>query len=431
MVALSHALSTISARTILVVGDCILDRYTFGQSKRISPEAPVPVVLVDREESKAGGAGNVALNLVSMGMRPRLVSRVGNDSAGRQLVALLEDEGVDTSGILEEDSFSTPTKTRIIASSQQLVRIDREMSQPMGESTEHRMVNDLDRMFEGVDLVAISDYAKGTLSQRVLQAVIQYARRRHIPCITDPKGTDFRRYAGSTILKPNASEPLRAAPPESSNNLEEAAVSLLRFIGVDVLMVTRSEEGISLFYPDGQHEHFPVSQKEVRDVTGAGDTVLAMLSAAYACGVSLSEAVALSNIAASCAVERLGCARICLHDVASRLLEQNPAGKICTGEVFSRLQGAFHRERLLMIRMPSCCTLSSEQLMQLSEMAALHPGRRSIACFEGASPDARLLELVASLRPLHLVVHKAHIQAMVHHSSKDCLVFDLNAHREG
>ncbi len=425
MVMLSRALATIAPRTILVVGDCILDRYTFGHSKRISPEAPVPVVVVDREESKAGGAGNVALNLLSMGMRPRLLSRVGDDPTGRHLVMLLEEEGVDTSGVVEEEGFSTPTKTRVIASSQQLVRIDRELAQSISLAYERRIVDDLPRLFEGVDLVAISDYAKGTLSPTLLTAVIRYAKAHGIPCITDPKGTDFRKYAGSTILKPNAAETLRAAPPHAGLSLEEAAVALLGQIAVDVLMVTRSEEGISLFYPDGRREDFPVTQKEVRDVTGAGDTVLAMLSAAYASGVPLHEAVALSNVAASCAVERIGCACVCLHEVASRLLEQNSAGKICSGEVFSRLKSAFRDEKLLMIRVPSCCALSSQQLLRLSEMAALHPDRRAIACFEEGSPDPRLLNLVASLGSLHLVVHGVDVQTVDRRSSDNLLVVEL------
>jgi D-beta-D-heptose 7-phosphate kinase/D-beta-D-heptose 1-phosphate adenosyltransferase len=422
---LSKALSMIAPRTILVVGDLILDRYTFGLSRRISPEAPVPVVLVDREEAKAGGAGNVALNLVSMGMKPRLLSRVGNDQTGRHLVMLLAEEGVDTSGVVEEEGFLTPTKTRIIASSQQLVRIDRETTQPISQACEQQLIASLPDLFEGVDLVAISDYAKGTLSFSLLRAIIGYAKEHNIRCITDPKGTDFCKYSGSTILKPNASETLRAAPYHARASLEEAAMALFRCVSVDVLMVTRSEEGISLFYPEGRHELFPVQAKEVRDVTGAGDTVLAMLSASYASGVPLGEAVGLSNVAASCAVERLGCARVSLQEVASLLIEQNPSGKICSSDVFFSLKDAFRRERLLIIRIPGCCTLSSEQLVRLSEMAHRYPDRRAVACFEGASPDPRLLELVASIGSMHLVVHGVHAHSIEQHAFEDPIVVDL------
>lgn len=406
MVALSKALASIEPRLILVVGDLIVDRYIFGQSKRISPEAPVPVVLVEREEIRAGGAGNVALNLVSMGTRPRMVGRIGSDCSGRQLVSLLKQEGIDTAGIFEEEGFSTPAKTRVIASAQQLVRIDYETSVPLKAGVEEAILAALPSLFEGISLVAISDYAKGTCSDRLLRAVIDGARSRNIPCITDPKGSNYKKYAGSTICKPNASETLRAAPQHACGSIEEAAMALLREIDVDALLVTRSEEGISLFYPDGRHNRFPVmAKKEIRDVTGAGDTVLAMLSAAYASGICLDDAVALSNVAASCAVERVGCARVSLQDVASQLIAQNPSGKVCSGEAFFGLLAAMPRERLLMVRMPHACNLSSQQLLRLSEMAALHPGRRVVACFEETTLDPRLLHLVASLGQMHLVVH--------------------------
>jgi D-beta-D-heptose 7-phosphate kinase/D-beta-D-heptose 1-phosphate adenosyltransferase len=426
MVALSKALASIESRLILVVGDLIVDRYIFGLSKRISPEAPVPIVLVDREETRAGGAGNVALNLISMGARVRMVGRIGTDSSGSQLRTLLAQEGIDTSGVFEQEGFPTPAKTRIIAAAQQLLRVDHEKSFPLKAEVEQAILSSLPLLFEGVSLVAISDYAKGTLSDGLLRAVIDGACSRGIPCITDPKGTNFQKYAGSTILKPNASETLRAAPPQACGSIEEAATALLREVNVDTLMVTRSEEGISLFYPDGRHTRFPVlAKKEVRDVTGAGDTVLAMLSVAYASGLTIDEAVSLSNVAASCAVERVGCARVSLQDVASQLIAQNPSGKICSGETFFGLLAAMPRERLLMIRMPHASNLSSQQLLRLSEVASLHPGRRVVACFEEASLDPRLLNLVASLGQMNLVVHGVDANAFGSSVSSDHVVVDL------
>jgi D-beta-D-heptose 7-phosphate kinase/D-beta-D-heptose 1-phosphate adenosyltransferase len=400
---LSKALSCIVPRTILVVGDLILDKYTFGSSQRISPEAPVPIILVDREEYKAGGAGNVALNLIAMGMRVRLIGRIGADLSGRHLIDSLEKEGVDISGVIEEPSHQTPTKNRIIASSQQLVRVDNEVSSFLSAKAEFELINRLPSFFSGIDLVAISDYAKGTLSLPLLRAVIETARRLNIPCITDPKSADFSRYSGSTIIKPNASETFRAAPP-GSLCLENAAFSILKNICIDVLMVTRSEDGISLFYPDGRQEHFPVPRKEVRDVTGAGDTVLAMISAAYASGLPLSEVVPLANVAASCAVERFGCARISLHDIASRLLEENPSGKICSADTFQHLFGALQHRKLLFINISSP-DLTPYTLLQIAQTAQQYPDRHSIACFTGKIPDQSMLELIASLKPLHLVVH--------------------------
>lgn len=426
MVALSKALASIEPRLILVVGDLIVDRYIFGHSKRISPEAPVPVVLVEREETRAGGAGNVALNLVSMGVRARVVGRVGSDFSGCQLSTLLEQEGIDTSGIFQEEGFSTPAKTRVIATSQQLVRVDHEKYIPLKAEVERAILSALPSLFEGVSLVAISDYAKGTLSDQLLRAIIDGARSRGIPCITDPKGTNFQKYAGSTILKPNASETLRAAPPHASGSIEEAAAALLREVQVDALMVTRSEEGISLFYPDGRHTRFPVmAKKEVRDVTGAGDTVLAMLSAAYASGLTIDDAIALSNAAASCAVERVGCARVSLQDVASQLIAQNPSGKVCSGETFFGLLATMPRERLLMVRMPHTSTLTSQQLLRLSEMTSQHPERRVVACFEEPSLDPRLLNLIASLGQMHLVVQGLDAKKVEASFPGDHLILDL------
>ena len=425
MVALSKALSSIEPRLILVVGDVIVDRYIFGKSKRISPEAPVPIVLVEREEMRAGGSGNVALNLISMGERPRMVGRIGDETLGRQLLASLRQDGVDTSGIFEEKGFSTPAKTRVIASGQQLVRIDYETASPLTPECECAILAALPSLFEGISLVAISDYAKGTLSDTLLRAVIDGARSRNIPCISDPKGTNFQKYAGSTILKPNAAETLRAAPPQASGSVEEAAAALLRDIDIGALMVTRSEEGISLFYPDGRHLRFPVqSRKEVRDVTGAGDMVLAMLSAAYASGLSIDDAVALSNAAASCAVERVGCARVSLQDVASQLIAQNPSGKVCSGEAFFSLVAAMPKERLLMIRMPNAA-LSSQELLRFSDVAALHPGRKVVACFEKDDLDPRLLALVASLGQTALVVHGLDAKVATGAISGDHVVIDL------
>lgn len=425
MVALSKALSTVTPRPILVVGDLILDRYIFGHTSRISPEAPVPVVVATHDESKAGGAGNVALNLLSMGARPRLLSRVGDDAAGHELSGLLVNEGVDISGVFFEVGFATPVKTRVIASSQQLLRIDREQEAVLLKSSEERMIKALPQLFADIDLVAISDYAKGTLSDKLLQAIIQFARKKGIPCITDPKGTNFKKYSGSTILKPNASETLRAASVHGPCTLEEAAAKILQEIQVDVLAVTRSEEGISLFYPDGRHERFPVVAKEVRDVTGAGDTVLAMLSLAYASGVCLEEAIRLSNVAATCAVERIGCTRVSLHDVASLLIEQNPSGKVCSSEAFFGLLRAMPKEPLLMVRMPLAPSISSQHLMRMSEVTSRYSGRRVVAYFQENSLDPRLLDLVASLGQTHLVVHGLNSQNVEQIGAGDHVFVDL------
>ncbi len=404
MVALSKALASFSKKNILVVGDLILDKYVFGCTKRISPEAPVPVVVVEKEETKAGGAGNVVLNLVSMGMNPRVVGRVGNDPAGHQLIDLLNKELVDTSGILLQENYCTPVKKRIIASSQQLLRVDKEHVFPVSEDIERTLVERIPEFLRDISLVLISDYAKGSLTHFFLKTLIVEAKKRNISCISDPKGTDFRKYTGSMFIKPNAHETLLAAPPHAGSSIEDAAHAILKIVDIEYLMVTRSEEGISLFQKDGTHELFPVTRKEVIDVTGAGDTVLAMLGASLASNVSIHESISLSNIAASCAVERLGCARVSMYDVACKLIEQNPSGKICSAESFEHLLLALKGEKLMMIRVPQI-NIRADDIIKLAQIASSDSSRRAIVCFEHPINDQGLLNLIASLQSIDLVVH--------------------------
>jgi D-glycero-beta-D-manno-heptose-7-phosphate kinase len=382
----------------------------------------VPVLLVDREETKAGGAGNVALNLVTLGMKVRLLGRVGDDTGGNLLLSMLSSEGVETSGVFQEKGFPTSTKTRVIAGSQQLLRVDKEKCSPLSSEIESKVLSSLSTLTEGVDLIAISDYAKGFLSDTILRAVIDRATTIGVPCIVDPKANDFQKYAGCTVLKPNESETLRAAP--GCTSLENAALVLLDKVPMNVLMVTRSEAGISLFYPSGKTVNFPVTRKEVRDGTGAGDTVLAMISAALASKISLEEAVPLANIAASCGVEVIGCARVSLRDVAEHLFDIHHSEKIWTGESFAGMLEALYFEKLLMIKISSSA-LSPEKLVMLSTIAREHSDRRVIACFEEEVHDRKLLELISSLAPLRLVVHGMKLMPEVAQKSPNHLLLNL------
>ncbi len=396
------ALSKFSAKTVLVVGDCLLDRYIIGTSQRISPEAPVPIVLEEQRFSRIGGACNAAANILALGGIPRLVGRVGDDTAGRELLSLLQTESIDTSGLVVQKGLVTPSKTRIVAQSQQLLRVDGEKNIPLSQECEKEIFDRLSNLFEGVSCVAISDYAKGTLSDTLLKAIIEYACSKNIPTVTDPKGTDFSKYTGTTVLKPNALETIRASKQET---VEEAAKEILEEIACDVLMVTRSDKGISLFYPGGKEAHFPVQPKEVRDVTGAGDTVLALISTALASGLPIEEAAPLANIAAACAIERLGCAVVSLQDIASHLLQHSPYGKVYTKERFNQLLPALKEDPLLFVQMPSHSTLSSKHLLSLAQYIQDHPDRKVIACFNETVADSPFLDLIGSMQSLHLVVH--------------------------
>ncbi len=211
MVKFIGALSRLSRSKVLVAGDLVVDTYTIGKARRISPEAPVAVINVQREEQRPGMAGNVLLNLLSMGCDVSAISRVGNDSSGIMLRSLLEAEGIDTSGIIQEHNYTTPVKNRIIAENQQIVRVDYENVTPLQQESEQILIKRLPELLKDVKVVAISDYGKGFLTDKLLEALIDNATALKIPVITDPKGLDFTKYRRSTLIKPNLSEAYAAA----------------------------------------------------------------------------------------------------------------------------------------------------------------------------------------------------------------------------
>lgn len=328
MVNLFGAFRKIQKNKVMVVGDLMLDTYTVGKATRISPEAPVPVLQVTHEEHRAGGAGNVALNLVSMGAEVLMVGRIGADDHGQILTQSLSDEGVIIDGIVLQNDFPTPVKNRIISHNQQMVRVDHETILPLHEQIEQQVIDLFPQLLENVKVVAVSDYGKGFITRTLMSALIEICQKKSIPVISDPKGIDFTKYFHATLVKPNLGEVYAAANLPLGTSLENAAQKALQATKAEVLMVTRSEDGISLFYQDGKREDYPVKIREVTDVTGAGDTVLAMLTIAMASGLSISEATQLSNIAAGVAISRFGCARITLSDLARCLLSDDVENKV-------------------------------------------------------------------------------------------------------
>jgi rfaE bifunctional protein kinase chain/domain len=396
MVTLAHVFNSLQTKTVLVAGDLVLDRYTFGKAKRISPEAPVPVVLVEREEERPGGAGNVVLNLLSMGMKVICLGRVGDDSAGRELVRSLSNEGADTLGLVVEQGFHTPHKTRVIASSQQIVRIDYEPSKTLSQEAEAEILSRIPVLVAQSDLVAISDYAKGFLTSKVLACLIHEARQKGIPILSDPKGTDFKRYEGSTVLKPNLSEAIAVAG-QSCSTLLEVSKKIFEQVNVDTLLITRSEAGISLFYPTGHQEDFPVHPREVKDVTGAGDTVLAMLSCALANKLTLAEATQLANLAAQVAVEKVGCARVTLREVARRLIEQHAQHKIFAEEHLAALRQALNGSKFFLFGLDAASALDSKLLKSIRQ-ASDATSQEFVVAIMGNNPDDELVASLASLK---------------------------------
>jgi rfaE bifunctional protein kinase chain/domain len=290
---------------VLVVGDAMLDRYLFGEVERISPEAPVPVVRVTREEARLGGAANVALNVKSLGCNVTLITVVGSDEPATKLQQLLQDQGVEA--ILGKDpNLYTCVKLRVIGRAQQLVRVDFE-NQPDHEVLAD-MLTDYTRVLGQHAAVLFSDYGKGGLAH--IPRMIELARAAGKPVLVDPKGIDYARYAGATVITPNRSELSQVIGGWGSEaQLETRAQALRESLRLDALLLTRSEEGMSLFDASG-HIRVAAKAREVFDVTGAGDTVIATMAALLACGVSLRDALPVANRAAGLVVGKFGTATV-------------------------------------------------------------------------------------------------------------------------
>ncbi len=300
----------LAAARVLVVGDAMLDRYWFGAVERISPEAPVPVVRVNREEERLGGAANVALNVKTLGVQTTLLTVVGEDEPARKLQQLLEQKGVKT--LLGHDpQLYTIVKLRVIGRSQQLIRVDFENT-PDHEVLAH-MLGDFEKALPQHDAVLFSDYGKGGLEH--IPRMIELARRAGKPVLIDPKGSDYNRYAGATVITPNRAELAQVIGTWSSESqLQERAQALRQKLGLDSLVLTRSEEGMSLFDATGE-TRVHAQAREVFDVTGAGDTVIATLAAMLACGLNLTEALPIANRAGGIAVGKFGNATLTFEEL--------------------------------------------------------------------------------------------------------------------
>ncbi|WP_082549207.1 D-glycero-beta-D-manno-heptose-7-phosphate kinase [Rhizobacter sp. Root404] len=303
-------LAEVQRSRVLVVGDAMLDRYWFGAVDRISPEAPVPVVRVNREEERLGGAANVALNVKTLGAQATLLTVVGDDEPARKLRQLLEQHGV-TALLGSDPQLYTIVKLRVIGRSQQLIRIDFE-NQPDHEVLSG-MLADYERVLPAHGAVLFSDYGKGGLTH--IPRMIELARRANKPVLIDPKGSDYSRYAGATVITPNRAELAQVIGSWSSEaQLHERAQALREAHRLEALLLTRSEDGMSLFDATG-HLQVPAQAREVFDVTGAGDTVIATLAAMLGAGLSLREAMPIANRAGGIVVGKFGTATVSYEEL--------------------------------------------------------------------------------------------------------------------
>jgi len=296
------------SRTILVVGDCMMDEYLWGAVSRISPEAPVPVVDVQEETVTLGGAANVASNAVTLGGRVVLVGVIGDDRRGEVFLERMDQLGLDRGGILVSAGRPTTVKTRIVAHSQHVVRADREVRGPLARDEADWILEKTLDALHTADGVIVSDYGKGVLSASLLGALIPAARRMNKVCAVDPKLSHFDSYRGASVITPNKHEAGQAAQRILADDtaLQEVGHDLLSSLDLDALLITRGEEGMSLFERGGRYVHLPTRAREVYDVTGAGDTVICTLTLAVSAGASMVEAAEIANHAARIAVGQVG-----------------------------------------------------------------------------------------------------------------------------
>ena len=311
-----------SQTSVVVAGDVMLDRYLFGSTGRISPEAPVPVVHVQETDNRPGGAANVAVNLAALGTATRLVGVVGRDAAAGTLADILEARGIECA-FAEAHDRPTITKTRVQSRGQQLIRLDEERALAMPGDA---VAGALAKALEGAGAVVLSDYGKGALSE--VQSMIMACREAGVPVLVDPKGTDFAKYRGATLITPNQGElEAVAGKAETEADLVARANAMMDDLELDALLVTRSEKGMLLVESGNEPVFLSTQAREVYDVTGAGDTVIATLAAALAAGQGLASAAALANLAAGLVVRKIGVATVTPGELSAALHQRGQGGR--------------------------------------------------------------------------------------------------------
>lgn len=317
-----NILENIRGKKVLVVGDVMLDRYWWGSVSRISPEAPVPIVQMEKTSLVAGGAANVAANLAGLGAKPILFGIKGDDAEGRALDDIVTEAGIEHHDISAISGRETSIKTRIVAHSQHVVRIDRETTEPISREDADDIVDRISGQIARCDAVIISDYGKGFLIDTALADIIDLCKTDKKAVLVDPKGRDFSKYSGATVITPNRKEAIGAT---GETTVQNAGNSMLLNLGVDAVLVTEGKYGMTLFQRGHDAIHLDSLAQTVFDVTGAGDTVIATFAAAVAAGVSFVDAAKLANAAAGIVVGRIGTTRITAEMLAEFIASEDHA----------------------------------------------------------------------------------------------------------
>jgi D-beta-D-heptose 7-phosphate kinase/D-beta-D-heptose 1-phosphate adenosyltransferase len=403
--------SRIGGIRCLVIGDLMLDEYLWGKAERISPEAPVQVVDVLREELRLGGAGNVVNNLAALGAQVAVCSVVGEDENGWALLKNFSRRNVAIDAIFRDPLRRTSRKTRVVASNQQIVRIDRESRDPLSDEMETLVCHWIEANIGQFSVILVSDYLKGVLTTRVIETIVTTAAIKNIPVLVDPKGVDFGRYRGATLLTPNRKEAEAASGMtiRDGRSLKQAAELIMEKAGLEHLLITRSEEGMSLFSRSAEPVHIATVAREVFDVSGAGDTVLASLAVGVASGLGMAEAARLANIAAGIAVGKLGTSTVSPQEIinAVALSRSDSNSKIKNLEALTAIIAAEKARGKKVVFTNGCFDLLHAGHVKYLQKA------RSLGdlLVLGLNSDASVRRLKGEKRPLIGEEERAHILA--------------------
>ncbi|MDP1678278.1 MAG: D-glycero-beta-D-manno-heptose-7-phosphate kinase [Bacteroidota bacterium] len=320
----NELLQNIKNKRIAVIGDVMIDRYIWGNVNRISPEAPVPVVEVESESSRLGGAANVANNIVALGASAQLIGIVGEDFSGKEFRSILESQNASSEGIITDRSRPTTVKTRVIAHHQHVVRIDSEEKKDIGTDIQQKIFSVLEKIIDSIDGIIIEDYNKGVVVRELIHAIIELANRKNKIITIDPKFNNFFEYTNVTVFKPNKKETEEALGKKLQNEADilVAGRTLMEKLNAENVLLTRGEKGMSLFEKNGSVTHIPTNARNVADVSGAGDTVIATLTTMLTAGATVGEAALLANFAGGIVCGEVGIITIDPAILRSTIFEQ-------------------------------------------------------------------------------------------------------------
>jgi D-beta-D-heptose 7-phosphate kinase/D-beta-D-heptose 1-phosphate adenosyltransferase len=392
----------------MVVGDLMLDEYIWGAVERVSPEAPVQVVDVKRKELRLGGAGNVINNLLTLHSQVDVVSVVGDDEDGQFLLRRLEERGVKKHGVFTQPSRVTSRKTRVFASNQQIVRIDQETRADINAESEECLIAHVRAAVSGLDVIYLSDYQKGVLTHRVLQGVIAIGREASVPVLVDPKGEDYSRYRGATILTPNRKEAQQATGIMivDEATLLSAGRKLLNDLELDALVVTRSEQGMTVFSANGEI-HLPTVAREVYDVSGAGDTVLSLFGLGLAQKLPFECSAELANLGAGIVVGKVGTSTVNAQEMLAAAGLQHVDEKISSVPLLQNILTGERQKGKKIIFTNGCF-----DLLHVGHVKYLQAARQlGDLLVLGLNSDDSIRRLKGPNRPLISQEERAHILA--------------------